>query len=340
MNYLTIIFFEKLASRVKENSRLIHKLREEILADANHRLQKQRLSTTLYLSSAGKSFQSRMSRWFDAVEGLERFSQAELIFRRLIKLEAESQELHDETQRMLSSPGRLDTEKLHFVFLEEQDEIATRLREAIRLDMYRLVASGGGKAFLRLPPLKYVHPQVDQYFQYYDQVILPALALVDHRKRYGIWAYQYREQARLGSIARLPAYVEVEPRPGKHMLLLGENQLTGTGSNMIWQGVGVFTNITPDTVQSAQEQGIHTAISTAQLIGARLQDSPVQILDQCFNGEWYAIDPSHFYAQLTMVLYSKTISNRAALKQCLYCGADGAEGLLCLSCISKVRQKI
>lgn len=340
MDYLTIVFLEKLSDRVSCSGLLLEKLRKKMHDDAHRRLQKQLLDTTIYLSTSGKGYRARIDQWFSELAHMAKISQAELQYRRLLALENEAEELHKETQRALASPGSLNPEKLHCIFSEEKDDALNRLTGAVHFEMYRIVASGGGAVLNSLPLLKYIHVTVEAYFEYYVYNVLPALESLEHRKRFGVWAYQFKEQSKLGGLIKLPVYMESEPKSMKRRMILGETEQVTSGRNMIWQGIGAITNISPNTIAVAQEKGIYTIVRSNHLMNGYLQEAPSQILDRCFGGEWYAIDPANLFAELNIALLANTLLGRREMRRCLYCGSDGANNLLCLSCISKIRQKI
>lgn len=340
MNYLTIVFLEKLSNKVSCSGLLLEKLRRELYDDAQRRLQKQLLDSSIYLSTSGKGYRARIDQWFSELAHIETISQTELQYRRLLALESEAEELHKETQRAIASPGNLNPEKLHCIFKEEKDDALNRLTGAVRFEMYRLVAAGGGTALSSLPLLKYIHVTVEAYYDYYVRNVLPAIESLEHRKRFGVWAYQFKEQSKLGGLIKLPVYLESEPKSLKRRMILGETEQITSGSNLIWQGIGAITNITPDTIAAAQEKGIRIAVKATHLMNGHLHESPSQMLDRCYSGEWYAIDPANLFAELNIALLANTLLGRREMRRCLYCGSDGADNLLCLSCISKVRQKI
>lgn len=170
--------------------------------------------------------------------------------------------------------------------------------------------------------------------------MLPALALTQRSRRFGVWSYQYREQAKIGPMARLPVYVQSEPRALKRRLLPGEHQIVGSGSSEAWQGIGAITNLTPAVMQRAQKEGIYYTVTSDMLTNCHLTSTPTQVLDQCFGGRFYAVEPAHFFAAVSAALCSRALQLRTQRGKCLYCGAEGAEAMLCLSCLGKVRQKL
>lgn len=340
MNQLTIIFLEKLTAQLQHEEPLRGRLKREMINDGKKRLQDCLQGSTLFLSAKGQEFSKRMQQWFQDVHVLAEIRLAEPLLKRLNRLCAEVDELRRETLQALNSPGRLDPEQLHIILGAEQTAAAQRLYDAICMEMFRLAAAGGGGKLNALPPLQYVHPTVQGYFQYYAQHVCPALALLDRRKRCGLWAFQFREQARMGLMAKLPAYVQIAPKAERTPLLPGEYHVLSGTTGGVWQGMGVLTNVTPETVARAQAEGVHESVTPAMLSRVRMNDSPSQILEQCFPGGWYAVDPAHFFSVLTIARCSRSLLLRQGNNQCLYCGVDGANGLLCLSCLGKVRQKI
>lgn len=340
MNDLTLIFIEHLVKRLENNDLLINRLRDELLQDARLRLNKYLLESTLYLSPRGKNFLSRTESWFQKATSVQSVSEMRILFKQLAAFELEADELYQETQQSLSSIGKLNADTLHVVFYEDQSNAKQRVYQAICLEMFRLVAANDGEVLSKLPLLHYEHSDLLSYYKYYSQKVLPALKLAEHHKRFSVWAFQYREQAKVGPLAKLPVYIHATPKQEKNVILPGEHHLVGSNSTEIWQGVGSITNLSPDNIQQAQFEGVYHSVSLQQLNTCRLTDTPTQILDQCFAGKWYAINPSHFFSMLSIALCSRTIKLRASHKQCLYCGSEGASSSLCLSCISKIRQKI
>lgn len=340
MNYLTIVFMEKLADRVSCKDLILKRIQKELRDAGEQRLQPLLLESTCYLSTAGKSYRERIDQWFAETARIKQISQAELQYKRLQALESEGEALHRETQQAFASPGSLNADRIHYLFREECDNALLRLTSAVHLEMYRLVVSGGGAAFKAIPLLKYVHSTVEAYYEYYVRYLMPALESLAHRKRFGVWAYQYRDQARLGALIRLPVYLEAEPKSTKKRLIPGEMEQITTSSSVIWQGMGVITNLSPDAMMAAQEKGVQTVIMAQQLMNGHLHESPAQLLERCFHGAWYAIDPADLFAALNVALLSSTLLGRRNMRKCLYCGAEDAGALLCLPCITKLRQKL
>lgn len=340
MNDLTIIFFEQLAKRLDHPAPLVDRLRSELIRDAQSRLEKFLLPSTLYLSASGREFSSRLNTFLRQAGAMREVKDVRPLYKQLTKLQMNAEDLRKETLSSIASPGKLDAERLHIIFYEEAQDTAKRIYNAICLEMYRLAAAAGGKAVSKLPPLHYVHPDASAYYQYYAKEVLPALALTQHSWRFGVWAFQYKEQAKIGQMARLPVYVQAAPRAEKRRLLPGDHHLTGTGSNETWQGMGAITNLTPAVMQRAQKEGIYYTVTTDMLANCSLTSTPTQILDQCFAGRYYAVDPAHFFAAVSAALCARSLRLRTQRGQCLYCGADGAGAMLCLSCLGKVRQKL
>lgn len=340
MNDLTIIFFEQLSKRLNHAPLLIDRLRAELIQDTKVRFEAFLRPTTLYLSAGGREFSSRLDGFLRRAAAMHEIREIRALYKQLTALETEAQDLRNETLAALSSPGSLRADHMHILFQEEANNAAARLYAAVCLEMYRLAAAGGGEAVKKLPPLHYVHPDVPSYYQYYAKEVLPALSLMERSRRFGVWTFQYREQAKVGAFARLPAYVQAAPRADKLRLLPGEHRLMGSGQSEVWQGVGAITNLTPSVMQRAQKEGICSAVTTEQLVNCRLNGTPTQILDQCFEGRFYAVDPVHFFAVLSSALCARALYLRTQRGQCLFCGADSAGSSLCLSCHGKVRQKI
>ncbi len=340
MNDLTIIFFEQLAKRLESAAPLVDRLRGELVRDTQERMGAFLLPSTLFLSAAGREFRARLDDFLQRAAAMRDVGQVRALYKRLIKLEAEAKKLREETLAALQSPGRLDAARVHVILYGEAGDASARIYAAICLDMYRLAVAGGGKALEKLPPLHYVHPTAAAYYQYYAKDVLPALELMDRSRRYGVWAFQYREQAKIGALARLPVYVQAEPRTERTRLLPGEYRLAGGRNNDVWQGIGAITNLTPANVARAQQEGVYYTVTAEMLSACPLTGAPSQILDHCFGGRFYAVDAVHFFSMLSAALCARALRLRAQRGQCLYCGANDAGTALCLSCMGKVRQKI
>lgn len=339
MNELTLIFSEHLIRRLEHTESLTDRLHRELLEDARRRLEKYLLETTVYLSARGKSFFSRLERWFQRANSAQDVQEMRALFGQLTALAREADEMHAQTKESLSTAGRLEADSIHVVLYEDQSAAKQRLYQAICMELFRLAAAGGGEVLGKLPYLHYEHPDLCSYYAYYSQKVIPALRLMEHHKRFAVWAFQYREQAKIGPLAKLPTYIHIAPKQERKPLLPGEHHLVGSSSSEVWQGVGAITNIRPENIQQAQFEGVHGAVSLQQLRRCRLAGSPEQILDQCFGGGWYAVDPAHFFSMLSIALCSRTIELRAAQGQCLYCGAASSGEALCMTCISKIQQR-
>lgn len=340
MNQLTASFFALLSKRVQDPGPLCRRLQQELLAEAQRRMQTYLREDTSYLSPTGIAFCNRFMQWGDTVRRLYTAEEGAGMYRQLIALCNEAEDLYRETRRALMHPGTLDAEQLHVIFAEEQQAAIKQLYEAICIEMYRIICAGGAAAVNRMPQLKYTHATLESYYNYYHQHVVPALRMIETRKLHGVWAYQFRPQAKIKNLIRLPLYVQVEPKKEKSPLLPGESHPVGTGSSLSWQGMGALTNITPDNIAEAQFEGIQHRITPDNFAQASLNDAPEKVASQCFRGKWYAIEPAHFFAVFNMVRCERTLTLRAGNSQCMFCGADHSNSLLCLSCLEKVRHNI
>lgn len=335
MNALTIIFMEKAASHTSLADQIIQRLSDELLKEAGMRLAPFLKAETRFLSSEGRSFEQKMHQWMKAASALEQASSAKALFRDLEKMEEKGNRLHAETLQEINSPGAIASDRIHILFLEEQHQAQSRIQEAIELEMYRLVLAGEGPRVAELPKWKYVHPALGDLYLYYAQQVEPLLLRADPEKRFHAWAFQYKDTARIGTMARLPAYVRVAPKTLKTRMIPGECKLI-MGTLKQWQGIGALTNVTPQTVGRIQTERFHTSIQVSQLSQLALIDEPEKLLNRVFQGELYAIQADDFFAALTMAGFAQTLRVRMGMGQCLYCGAEHASSTLCDSCFSKV----
>ncbi|MBR6570616.1 MAG: hypothetical protein IKK75_09195 [Clostridia bacterium] len=339
MNQLSIAFICCLSEHSGEEDILKGRVQKELLKEVHKRLPAFVDPQTIYLSPRGAEFAAKLSQLLDDIRRMAAIDATSKLFRRLKKLCEEADALRKEARIAWQNPGKLDPERLHMVFAEEKAAAEERLYAAVSLEMFRLVAAGGGRRFADLPRLQYVHPTVEDYYQYYAKHIIPALDIMERSKRFGLWAFQFKEQAHTGGMSRIPVYVQAPIKPDKTPLLPGEYRVYGSGANTIWQGLGAITNLTPDLMTRAQSEGIECNFRPEHLRKTSLNGTPAQILDQCFAGRLYAIDPVQFFSVLTIVRSARTLILRVNNNQCMYCGADGANGSLCLSCLGKVKQK-
>ena len=192
MNDLTIIFFEQLAKRLDHPAPLVDRLRSELVRDTQSRLEKFLLPSTQYLSASGREFYSRLDTFLRRAGALREIKEVRPLYQQLNKLQINAEDLRRETVAALASPGNLDADRVHIIFHEETNDTIKRLYNAICLEMYRLAAAGGGKAVAKLSPLHYVHPDAASYYHYYAKEVLPALALMEESRRYGISADSLR----------------------------------------------------------------------------------------------------------------------------------------------------
>ena len=333
MNHLTIAFMCRLSEHTQAQTQLLQRMQKELLSEMQKRLPAFLHRVTSFLSSQGNEFSAKLNQWMDDVQHMGSIDVSGKLFRRLQRLCTEADKLAKESRAAWQYPGKLDPDLLHFVFPEQKEEAESRLYSAVCLEMFRLVASGGAERFIHFPKLQYVHPTVRDYYLYYAKHIIPALIVMDRHRRFGIWAFQYKEQARTGGMSRMPVYIQTAPKIERTPLLLGECRSSGAANAAVWQGLGALTNITPENIVRAQSEGIIHSIRPEQLKNLRLNTTPTQILEQCFPGQWYALDPVHFFSVLTTARCARTLMLRINNNQCLYCGTDGANGSLCLGCL-------
>ena len=339
MNHLTIIFLKACAERFPAKNSIPAKLCDEMLREGKKRLEKEFQKSTLHLSSEGRVFFSNIQMWMKEVSSIP-IEKSDLYYERLLALEAEGERLHKDTITALKSPGTLEPDKIHILHQEDLQLAYNRVSNAIKLEMFRIIVSGYEKSIRTIPKVKYVHENAADYFEYYAKHVFPATKMIPSERKYNCWTYQYNEQVRMGSIGKLPAFLPVDSIP-KTRLLPGECKATSaSATKKQWQGVGMITNITPHNVLMTQEVRIYNSVKSSQLRRYSPYDDPRKILDELYLNELYAVPPDVFFANLTLSMMSKVITNRNGSGKCIICGIGDAIPFLCLSCLGKVRQRI
>ena len=338
MNHLTISFLKHAADYYSSQDELITRIREELLFDSNSRLKILLEPEALFLSMDGHVLDQKIRAFFSDVNTLSNLDDAEILLNQLNEIERQAQILHKETLVELNSPGQLDPEKIHLVYSENQLLTKNRIKEASLLELFRIVAADPDKIG-EISHYHYVHPDIASQYNYYKQKVYPVLESISPMKRFGLWAYQYKENAKIGNIIRMPIYLETEIKTERiRKLLPGENECNTNTNNRYWYGVGVLTNLTPNNIEKALSSGIHNSLTSDMIPDTIEMASPNDILDMIFQNEYYAVEPNVFFSELSIALCAKILKKRRINHCCIYCGERTTGAMLCESCLIKIRR--
>ena len=246
--------------------------------------------------------------------------------------------LHKETCEQMESYTSVDGGKVHFFYAEEQRLAQKIVNEWIQIDLYRILILGGPRYFEQIPVLKKVPLLLADRVRYYKTQVMPVLSSLNPKQRYRYWAVQHKEECRMGPLATLPAYVLCEPAKRSARLIPGEYKKLEAVGGVLYQGLGRLTNITPDTIEEAQSDGVYDTLSMEMLEKAWGRGDPIMALQTMFAGKWYAIDPYELFSKAAALEASWTILRRGQLRQCVYCGSLVEHQVpLCPQCIKRIK---
>ncbi len=341
MNELTAVFMNVLGRKTGQEDRAAAIVRTSIKKELDVKAEELAAPNTFFVSNNGTRLHRDLQRMEGKIAGLQRAGEAVLVSKELKKLLIRAEELHRETQREIHKKGHVHIDKLHFFYAGEQQEALLIAEDLIRTELYRILALGGGRLFASCKPLNGYRHTLPDRMRYLREEILPVTSSKDFQQlaktRY--WAVARREQLRAGPLGLLPGYEIAEPLKTDHWFLPGEHRLLSSRSGTVMQGVGMLTNVKPDTVDKAQLRGaLQTEIRAEQLQNCRSGlDDPDKALAEVFPGAYYAISPEAYYSAASYAEAASAVVRRGSMGQCLLCGQNAEGGDFCPRCLKRFR---
>ena len=341
MNKLTAVFLDVLGSETGQTKRATDLAKDNMSREFSIRAGELISSGTLFFSDEGKEIKQQLSMLQTQISHLDRAQQAVGIGRRLEDLYIRAEKLHRATQRQIHRSGHIDVRKLHFFYQKEQSEALDILEGYIKAELYRIAVIGGGEAFLSRKPLRSFQHTLTDRIRYLKEEILPVTDTQRFKESAGTryWAVQHKEIMKAGPLGVLPGFEITEPVKTDHCFLPGEHAVLPYRKGVVLQGIGSLTNLTPQTVEKAQQRGeLITKITSEQLIKYidYLQD-PDAVLGHLFDGKYYLINAEEYYGTASYAEASAAIFRRSRLGQCVFCGKPATEHYFCGNCAKRIK---
>lgn len=341
MNKLTAVFLDVLGEEIGQEKRTAELAKKAMQTEFSLRTKELLSPGTFYCSGPGNEIRQDLAMLMKLISGLNKALQAVGIGAKLAELYVRAEQLHRDTQKQIHKYGHIDARRLHFFYKDEQQEALGILESYIRAELFRILVTGGGEAFLSRKPLKGFQHTLQDRMKYLREEIFP---MTDTRKfrllskeRY--WAVQHTEEKKAGPLGVLPGFTMTDPVKTDHRFMAGEHDRFSNRRGIIWQGIGYLTNVTPQTVTDAQKSGaLNTSVTPEQLTPYldHLQE-PDAVLGHLFSGSFYVIDPVQYFGAASCAEASAAIRRRSQLGQCLLCGKASGRAHFCESCARRIR---
>lgn len=341
MNFLTAVFLQQLYTYAPQKEELMQLARRELLRELDCSMPDAISPGTLFCTAQGQQLKREITEWKTKVEHCSRMEDVIRGLRSLQKLKDREERFHEETQREIRNPGFVDSARLHVFYHREQGEALRILNEVIHVELFRIVCLGGVRRFSRIPPLARVPDSLVERLAYYKDYLIPSITDLEENALYGYWAIRYQPDSRTGPRGKLPAYSIAEPKNSKgKQLLPGEYQKIPIVQGTLYQGIGCLTNLTPDTVERAQNMQVHDQIPVVELSSRLYRLDPIQALASYFRQEFYAVDAYELFAAADVAQSANTLMERGQTESCFLCGSAVKNNApLCSSCVEKVYVK-
>ena len=335
MNDITAVFLCELAVESRRQD-LLQLLHQELKKDFD--MQHHALVAKMFAAASEPALQlqeqaEQLRNQVDQIDSLQALSDFQRETERLAGAwEALRGQTCEELHRV---PPAL--ENLHFLSGEELEKLRPALCKIINIHLYRLLTLGGIRAIqgLALPPVS----QALSLLRYYWKEIVPAEQHVPPERWRMQWAVKFDPDAALGRMLRMPSYQLYSPDLSQQEILPGQYITWTLEGKTYYQGRGLLTNLGPEQMLQAMQQGIATCCTVQQLKKLdRLQKAPRQVLNQVFGQAFYAVEPYHFFSVVSYAMDVQQVSRRLENGRCLFCGTDKVkEGFhICEMCLSKL----
>ena len=334
MKRLTIAFLQELCALVPQQQQaLAQMIREELMEDiagimpgANSR----------FCSSAAQALQSDAVALRARLEAIPAPQELFPLWEQIAALCEKARMMHGETRNQLSGTDCPDPGCLHLCTAQEEPVLRRILNDYLHLEMYRLLVLGGMELFRRIPPLSDIPDQPAARLRYEREYLRPAAQRIEQTQPFGLWAVCFQPTRRLGPAATLPAYILCAPDEKAGSLLPGEYNIRVRASDILFQGMGLLTNLTPDTIERAQHEPVRDRVLVRDLWDCQGEDPIGGFAAHC-GEKLYAVDAGSLFAAAALVQGGRQINRRREAQQCLYCGAPAApRQVLCTGCLRRV----
>ena len=203
MKKLTAIFLEALGKETGQRDRAAALASKSMQEEFARKTAELLSAGTLFFSDQGRELRQNLIMLRERIGRISNANEAVGTIGRLNSLYIEAERLHRETQKQIHRPGHIDAGKLHFFYRSEQQEALEILEQYNRAELYRIIALGGGSAFLTRKPLKSYQHNLQERVRYLREEISPVTETVMFREladtRY--WAVQHNDNMRVGLTA-------------------------------------------------------------------------------------------------------------------------------------------
>ena len=341
MKKLTAIFLEALGKETGQRDRAAALASKSMQEEFARKTAELLSAGTLFFSDQGRELRQNLVMLRERIGRISNANEAVGTIGRLNSLYIEAERLHRETQKQIHRPGHIDAGKLHFFYRSDQQEALEILEQYNRAELYRIIALGGGSAFLTRKPLKSYQHNLQERVRYLREEISPVTETVMFREladtRY--WAVQHNDNMRVGPMGILPGFVMTAPVKTDHRFIPGEHRMLPYRKGVVLQGVGYLTNVTPLNVEEAQRRGaLVTEVRPEQLLPYlnNLQE-PDGVLRHLFTGRYYVISPEQYFAAASYAEASLAVIRRKRMGQCVLCGKLADAGSFCEGCGRRIK---
>lgn len=335
MDDITAVFLCELALEGHRQD-LLQLLHQELKKDFAVRHQELVKRSFVAVSEPARQLQAQAEQLQNQIEKIDSLRALSKFQQETERLDGAWDALRGQTcEEIHSVPPSL--ENLHFLSEGEMEQLKPALCKVVSIHLYRLLTLGGIGAIqgLSLPPMS----RALQLLYYYWKEIVPAEQRVLPARWRMHWAVRFDPEAALGRMMRMPSYQLQSPDLSHQEILPGQYITWVLRGKTYYQGRGLLTNLGPDQMLQAMQQGFVSCCTVQQLKKLdRLQKSPHQILRQVFGQTFYAIEPYHFFSVASYAMDDRQVSRRLENGRCLFCGTDKVkEGFhICEMCLSKL----
>lgn len=334
MKRLTIMFLQELYAFVPQQQQaLAQMIREELMADIAEIASG---ADSRFCSPTAQTLQSDAIALRARLETSPGQQEIFSLWERTAALCEKARTMREQTRRQLSGVACPDPDSLHLCTIQEEPVLRKMLNDYLHLELYRLLVLGGTEVFRQIPPLSDFPDQPAVRLRYEQEYLRPAAQRVEHTQPFGLWAVCFQSARRLGATATLPAYILCAPDEKAGNLLPGEHQILVRRSEILFQGLGLLTNLTPDTIERAQHEPVRNRVLMRDLWGCQAEDPIGDFAAHC-GEELYAVDAGSLFAAAALAQGGRQISRRRETQQCLYCGAPAVpHQVLCANCLRRI----
>ncbi len=338
MNKLTIVFLQELYDRADCKDEI-----EQYMISQLNNLMDQYISyygvdTSLLMSADANrlcdqliNLQKSIFELNAPVDSRDIISEMQRIFSKLSELEAA-------TSKAIFGAGKLNPDDIHIITAENQLQALNRIVDEIRLQEYLAVIYGTEEFFAALPAIRSIEGDIHTLFKRFASEVFPQVDMLAAYTAHPIWSFARNDILDDRSTWSFPIFVpDTCSMEVYSENLVGPHNLNFKDEKRI-QGRGRVTNITPLTIEDAQEKGICWELPDA--VDYKSIDGFSDLngwLSFVFRGRYYSISPYDVIVVLNRYLLMSEIRNRKDSHRCLLCAKRlrEKESVLCNDCKEK-----